>query len=153
MSLPNIFDKQVSDQLVERINHLSADSKPIWGTMNAGQMLAHCNVTYRYVYEPQQFKPTPALIKLMLKLFVKKTVVNEKPYKQGSPTGPDFKVKTDQNFDAEKMKLIGFLQQTQALGASHFEGKASHSFGELTATEWNNMFYKHIDHHLRQFGC
>jgi hypothetical protein len=120
--------------------------------MNAGQMLAHCNITYRYVYEPEQFKPTPAIVKLMLKLFAKKTVVNEKPYKQGSPTGPDFKVHPDQNFDAEKIKLIGFLQQTQALGASHFEGKASHSFGALTATEWNNMFYKHIDHHLRQFG-
>jgi hypothetical protein len=153
MPLPNIFDKQVSDHLVERINRLSSDSKPIWGTMNAGQMLAHCNVTYRYVYEPEQFKPTPPIFKLILKLFVKKTVVNEKQYKQGSPTGPDFKVTPDQNFDAEKEKLIGFLQKTQALGATHFEGKTSHSFGALTATEWNNMFYKHLDHHLRQFGC
>jgi len=24
--------------------------------------------------------------------------------------------------------------------------------GKLTAVEWSNMLYKHLDHHLRQFG-
>ena len=33
-----------------------------------------------------------------------------------------------------------------------FEGKESNSFGPLTKGEWNNMFYKHLDHHLSQFG-
>ena len=34
----------------------------------------------------------------------------------------------------------------------YFDGKESHSFGPLNKTEWNNMFYKHADHHLTQFG-
>ena len=42
--------------------------------------------------------------------------------------------------------------KTQELGEAHFEGKESHSFGPLNKTEWNNMFYKHADHHLTQFG-
>ena len=45
-----------------------------------------------------------------------------------------------------------FIVKTQFLGASHFEGKESHSFGNLTSSEWNNMFYKHLNHHLEQFG-
>jgi hypothetical protein len=87
-----------------------------------------------------------------MKLFVKSAVVSEKPYKQNSPTGPDFKVSDTNNFNQEKERLIGFIEKTSSLGATYFEGKESHSFGKLTATEWNNMFYKHLDHHLRQFG-
>ncbi len=152
MPLPNIFDKQVADSMIIRIQKLTPDSKPLWGKMSVGQMLAHSNVTYGYVYEPELFKPTPGFMKLILKLFVKKIVVGEDPYKKNSQTAPDFKVKEDKDFQKEKDRLIGFILKTQALGANHFEGKASHSFGKLNATEWSNMFYKHLDHHLRQFG-
>ncbi|MCH5717102.1 hypothetical protein [Niabella hibiscisoli] len=48
--------------------------------------------------------------------------------------------------------MIDYLIQTQELGGAHFEGKESHSFGVLSRTEWNNMFAKHLDHHLSQFG-
>ena len=51
------------------------------------------------------------------------------------------------------MRLIDYINRTQQLGENHFDGKESHSFGPLTKTEWNNMFYKHLDHHLAQFGA
>ncbi|MCJ8164098.1 hypothetical protein MKJ04_04535 [Pontibacter sp. E15-1] len=35
-------------------------------------------------------------------------------------------------------------------GNTHWQ--ESHSFGRLSSQEWNNMFYKHLDHHLSQFG-
>jgi hypothetical protein len=38
------------------------------------------------------------------------------------------------------------------MDAAHFEGKESNSFGALNSTEWNNMLFKHLDHHLNQFG-
>jgi len=41
MPLPNIFTKEIADNIIERINHLTADTKPQWGTMNVAQMLAH----------------------------------------------------------------------------------------------------------------
>ena len=40
----------------------------------------------------------------------------------------------------------------EAEGAAAYEGKESASFGVLTAQEWSNQFYKHMDHHLTQFG-
>ncbi|MDZ7604070.1 MAG: hypothetical protein U5K79_00455 [Cyclobacteriaceae bacterium] len=48
--------------------------------------------------------------------------------------------------------MIAYIKKTQELGADYFDGRASHSFGKLTRTEWNNMFAKHLDHHLGQFG-
>ena len=77
--MKNIFLKEDSNILINRIHLLTPDSKAIWGKMNCAQMLAHCNVAYEMVYDNQHPKPNP-IIKLILKLFVKNSVVSEKPY-------------------------------------------------------------------------
>ncbi len=151
MALPNIFTKEVSDQIVNRINQLTPETQPQWGKMNVAQMLAHCNVTYEMVYTDKHPKPN-FFTGLVLKAFVKNIVTNEKPYKQNSPTAPAFLIKDERVFNIEKERLINHIQQTQQLGAAEFDGKVSNSFGKLNATEWNNMMYKHLNHHLSQFG-
>lgn len=79
MALPNIFTKEVSADIIERIGHLKANSQPKWGTMSVAQMLAHCGVTYEMVYDDIHPKPN-FFIKFILKMIVKKTVTNEGPY-------------------------------------------------------------------------
>ncbi len=151
MALPNIFTKQVADGVVERINKLTAQTTPNWGKMSVSQMLAHCSVTYEMAYEDKHPKPN-AFMKFILKMMVKGKVVSETPYGQNGRTAPQFIVTEDKNFETEKRRLIQFIQKTQQLGENAFDNKESHSFGVLTKTEWNNMFYKHLDHHLSQFG-
>ena len=151
--IKNIFNKTVCDELANRINSLSSSSKGQWGKMTVDKMLAHCCVTYEYIFEPNKYKKTNAFAKIMLKLFVKNMIVGEKPYKKNSPTASDFVIKDAKNIDDEKARLISFIYRVQELGAEHFDGKESHSFGVLTQREWNNMFYKHLDYHLGQFGA
>ena len=74
------------------------------------------------------------------------------PYKHNNPTAPQFIIKETKDFDVEKKRLIDFIAKTQELGENHFNNKASNSFGNLNKTEWNNMFYKHLNHHFTQFG-
>jgi hypothetical protein len=119
--------------------------------MSVGQMLAHCNVTYEIVYEDKHPKPG-MMMGMLMNMFVKKPVVGEKGYKRNSLTAPQFLITGEREFDAELDRLVGFINKTQQLVGSHFEGKESHSFGPLRSAERNNMFYKHLDHHLTQFG-
>jgi hypothetical protein len=150
--MKNVFSLTDSNEIIDRINQLTPDTKGLWGKMSVAQMLAHCNVSYEMAYE--KIHPAPnAFMKFILKLLVKKTVVNETPYKKSSQTAPAFIIKDDKDFDKEKERLINYIKKTQELGASYFEGKESLSFGALNKTEWNNMFYKHLDHHLQQFGA
>jgi len=149
--MENIFDSKVTNSVIERINNLQSTTQPIWGKMSVDQMLAHCNVTYEMAFEDIHPKPK-GFIKLMLKLFVKNIVVGDKPYKKNGRTAPQFLITDTKNFVEEKARLTDYLQKTQVLGADYFDGKESHSFGNLTKKEWNNMFYKHLDHHLGQFG-
>ena len=149
--MKNIFEKEVTQEVVARINNILPNSPSKWGKMSVSQMLAHCNVTYEMVFEDTHKKPN-AIMKFILKSFVKKIVVNEVPYKTSSQTSPAFIIKDDRSFELEKKRLVDHLTKTQKLGESHFDNKESHSFGKLNKTEWNNMFYKHLDHHLKQFG-
>jgi hypothetical protein len=151
MALPNIFKKEVVDGVISRINKLTPDSQPQWGKMTAEQMLAHCNVSYEMAYEDKHPKPN-FLMGIILKALVKNKVVGELPYKRSTPTAPAFIIKDDRDFETEKARLISYIEKTQQLGEAHFDNKTSHSFGKLSITEWNNMFYKHLDHHLTQFG-
>jgi len=149
--MKNVFDLNESNEIIARIQQLSPASPSKWGKMNVGQMLAHCNVTYELAYENKHPKPNAAM-KLVLRFLVKPMVVSETPYKKKERTAPAFIMTAEKEFEIEKNRLIGYIQQTQQLGKIHFEGKSSHSFGALSALEWNNMFYKHLDHHLQQFG-
>ena len=149
--MKNIFDTKETEAVIDRINNLSPTTRPLWGKMSADQMLAHCNVTYEMAFEDKHKKPN-GFTKFMLKLFVKSTVVGDKPYKKNSRTAPQFLITNARNFVEEKARLTDYLKKTQSLGEAYFDDKESHSFGKLTKQEWNMMFYKHLDHHLSQFG-
>lgn len=149
--MKNAFNQNDTAEFISRLEKLSSKSKPSWGKMDVGKMLAHCNVTYEKIYEdihPQ----SNAFKKLLLKMFVKNTVVNEKPYKKNGQTAAEFIIKNNRDFETEKKRLIEYITKTQQLGENHFDGKESHSFGTLTKQEWNNMLIKHLDHHMTQFG-
>ena len=97
----NIFKSETVNQVTERIDKLSAESKAKWGKMNVGQMLAHCNVTYEMVYEDKHKKPN-AFLRFILKTLVKNKVVSDEPYKKNGKTAPQFIITDERTFEDEK---------------------------------------------------
>ena len=150
--MKNIFDKEVSKEVIARIDNLGKDSKAVWGKMSVAQMLAHCNVQYEIVYENERFPKPNTFVRFMLKTFVKNKVVGPKPFPKNGRTAPYFVIDDDRDFDSEKNRLIAFITKTQKIGVDILLPRDTKSFGKLTANEWNNLFYKHLDHHLAQFG-
>ena len=151
MNWKNLFDQKECRETIERIYSLTPETQALWGKMDVAQMLAHCNVAYELVYTDKHPKPK-GFQKFMIKLFAKNLVVGPKPYKKNSRTAPMFLIADERDFEKEKNRLVDHLQKTQELGASHFNGKESHAFGKLSTQEWNTLFSKHLDHHLKQFG-
>lgn len=149
--MKNIFRKEVTNEVIARIESLTPKTEANWGKMTVSQMLAHCSVTYEMIYTDKHPKPN-GFVKMMLKLFVKSAVVSEKPYSKNGKTAPQFIISDEREFEKEKKRLIDYILKTQELGEHYFDGKESHSFGKLSTKEWNNSFYKHLDHHLTQFG-
>ena len=54
--MENIFDVQQTQHYINRIQHLTPETVGLWGKMSVEDMLAHCNVTYEFIYEPEKHK-------------------------------------------------------------------------------------------------
>lgn len=148
----DMFSEEQVEIIVDRINNLKSNTLSFWGKMNSAQMLAHCNVAYRYAFEPENFEKPNYLKRFFLKKFVKKFVVSEKPYPKSSRTANEFIISDYRDFENEKQNIINNIFLAQRLGAEFFEQRENLSFGKLSAKEWNILFGKHIEHHLKQFG-
>ncbi len=149
--MKDVFDAGVAQELTQRIRALRPDTQPVWGKMNVGQMLAHCCVGYEMALDGTHPR-AGRIARFFLKTFVKPGVVGEKPYPKNAPTAPAFRIVDQRDFERERDRLIDYVERTAELGGDHFDGLESPSFGPLTRQEWNNLFYKHLDHHLTQFG-
>jgi len=102
--MKDIFHPQVTKDLIHRINSLTPETSPHWGKMSVDQMLAHCAVAYEMVYTDKHQKPI-GLMRILLKTFVKNSVVNEKRYPKSSRTAPAFIISGPRDFDKEKQQL------------------------------------------------
>ena len=153
--MPNLFDPAGADALIARVEALTPDSQPQWGTMSVGQMLAHCSVPFEQVYDPTYTDRHPrpnALARMLIRLVAKQTVVGPRPYRRNMRTAPQFIITGERDVAEEQQRLAGYIRRAQQEGAAAFEGREAHAFGPLTAAEWGTLFTKHTDHHLTQFG-
>lgn len=148
----DLFDAAGLEAALQRIASLTPASQPLWGKMGVAAMFAHLNVAYEMLYDDTHPRPN-ALMRFLLRTFLKNKVVGPQPYARNSPTAPQFRIADTRDFATERDRLIAYLRRMQGEGRARFEGRESASFGPLTAGEWNVMFSKHLDHHLRQFGA
>jgi hypothetical protein len=151
MKIQNIFSTPVAEQFIVRINQLSPNTPAQWGKMDVSQMMAHCNVSYEMAFD-ENFKKSSPFLRFILKNLVKKGLVNESPLKKNSSTASEMLIKTSKNFEKEKSQLLLNVKKFVDKGQDYFHLKDHPGFGKMTKEEWNNFYYKHLDHHLTQFG-
>ena len=151
MKIQNIYSAPVSEQFIARIEKISANTPNQWGKMNASQMMAHCNVSYDMAFD-DNYKKSNALLRFILKNLAKKGLVNDAPLSKNSSTATEMVIKTEKDFDVEKGKLLSNVKNLVTKGEDYFHLKDHPGFGVMTKDEWNNFYYKHLDHHLTQFG-
>ncbi|MEO7984620.1 MAG: DUF1569 domain-containing protein, partial [Bacteroidota bacterium] len=119
-----------------------------WGKMDVAQMMAHVQVPMGVALGSSTVKGN-WLMRTILPLF-KKNLYNEKPWKQGLPTDKTF-IMTGQakDFDTEKTQL---LQKIGQFTENNMVSEKHPVFGKLTKEQWSKATWKHLDHHLKQFG-
>jgi hypothetical protein len=145
-----LFDKTKSGDIIARINKLTPASTAQWGKMNVSQMLAHCQAPIQVAIGEHELKRS--LMGLLFGRLAKKKLVGDKPYARSLPTSPSFVVKDERDFEQERSKLIQLIERFTAGGADGLIKTPHPFFGPLTVEEWDKCQWKHLDHHLQQFG-
>jgi Protein of unknown function (DUF1569) len=148
--MKTIFDASTHAEITERLGKLAPDATGEWGKMSASQMMEH---TARALEMAIGKKPTKQIFfGKMLSWMFRKEFLGEQPFKRNRPTGPEFIIKDEPDFEATQTRLLELITEFQALGESGLDGNIHGFFGPLTGKQWGETQYKHLDHHLRQFG-
>lgn len=148
--MKSLFSDEAVTEIKNRIEHLQTNQKPIWGKMNSSQMLAHCKLPLEVALGELQLKRPNVFKRLLFSIF-KSSLYNNKPWKQNLPTAPEFVVSSDKEFTKEKTELLSEIDKFHAK-KSQTEWPPHPMFGKFTHEQWGKMQYKHLDHHLNQFG-
>lgn len=148
--MESLFTPTVNLEMVDRIDKLTADTKPLWGKMKVAQMLAHSQTPLHVALGEKKIKG--GLMAFLFGRIAKKQLVKDEPFKKNLPTAPSFVVKDERNFKEEKSALIDLLKRFGKIDPEEIAKNPHPFFGKLTSEEWNTLQYKHLDHHLRQFG-
>ena len=149
--MKTIRDEKCRAALLDRLNKLTPESKPIWGRMSVEQMMSHLVQAGELPFSSD----IPEISTFVSRTFIKPLVLYVLPMPKEIKTT----AKMDQQqegrkplgFEADKAKVIELVNR---LGTLPVNQDCSYHpfFGKLSPKEWGLIAHKHTDHHLRQFG-
>jgi len=144
----SLFEKSGYEEIKDRLNDLSPEATAQWGKMNVAQMLHHCQFPLHFVLGHR--KAGKKRGNILLKWLFKSGMYNDKPFRKNLPTPKPFKVLEEKKFTPELNELHRLIDEAYE---KRDDPKQEHPmFGKFTNNQWGKMQYKHLDHHLRQFG-
>jgi hypothetical protein len=150
--LEDLFNSHCAGEIKQRLSHLTAHTQRQWGKMTVTQMLAHCSRSIEMA--SGQIRPQRALIGRILGPIIKPMALREgEPMRKNSPTAKELVIGEMLDFNAEQARLEGLIDRFVANGPAGCTSHPHAFFGSLRPGEWSILMYKHLDHHLRQFGA
>ena len=148
----NLYEAGRAEALKQRITQITAANQRQWGTMTASQALAHCS-TAMEMATGDKLLPRMFIGRLLGGLVKKKAIGDDQPLRKNTPTAPDLIIKDDCDLAKEQQRLCALIDRFAKSGPQGCTKHPHTFFGPLTPEEWATLMYKHVDHHLRQFGA
>ena len=148
----NLLNDTDKKALVARLHQLSPRHIRKWGSMSAQQVIPHMTDPLRCATGD---RPAPLMPSMFSKFPVKYLAVWVMPWPKAAPTAPEFiqgnKGTPPEEFERDKHALLLAIHQF----CTHAKNRKFHDspvFGKLSNRAWGRLMWRHLDHHLRQFG-
>ena len=148
--MKSLFDKDTYSDIMQRINNLGPQTQRQWGKMDVAQMMAHCKEAFKVPLSDHKYPRI--FLGILMGWVMKAKLYNESPWGKNLPTAPTFLIKDQRDFNTEKKELTELITQFNAAGPDKVGNFPHPFFGKLTKEQWGKGMYKHLDHHLQQFG-
>jgi len=149
--MKSLFDAATAAEIKKRIARLEPATQRQWGKMNAAQAMAHCATTMEWAVG-DTFAPRMFVGRILGPLVKTKVLRDDAAMKRNAPTAKSLVVTDDRDLGKERERLCALIDRFSLGGPQGCTKHAHTFFGRLTPEEWARLMYKHLDHHLRQFG-
>jgi hypothetical protein len=144
----SLSDPRARQQLADRLERLAPGAKPLWGKMTAPQMVAH--LADWMLMAKGELKTAPKKRALRFPP-IKQLVIYWLPFPKGVPTAPELITRKPLAWKVERAAVRQHVESWENLNRQTMWPEHP-VFGKMTARAWGVLGYRHMDHHLRQFG-
>jgi uncharacterized protein DUF1569 len=148
--MKSIWEAHAQREIHDRLETVTADRRGRWGKMTSQQMVCHLTESLRMALGDLKVAPKRLPIRYPP---LKQLIIYAAPFPKNAPTAPELIIGVTPN---EMSRDIEALQQqldrfvARGPGA-RFEDHPA--FGRLSPRAWGVLVYRHMDHHLKQFGA
>ncbi|HET7116183.1 MAG TPA: DUF1569 domain-containing protein [Hanamia sp.] len=146
-----LFDKTTNYIIISRIEKLRPSSKARWGKMNVTKMLAHLDLSFQANFGEIVLK-RDILLSTIFKPVARRILLGKKPFWKNMPTDKKLLPQEPVDFFEEQQKVIEMIKKYVTHGPEIISKNPHNILGKITAEQSAFISYKHVDHHLRQFG-
>lgn len=147
----SLFDAGTAETVKARVARLRPDSQRHWGTMTVAQAVEHLSRGLELATGER--KPPRKLAGRIFGPIIKPLALgNDAPMRKNTPTVDEMQVSDERDLERERARLLALIDRFVAAGPAGCTDHPHAFFGRLTPDEWSILMYKHLDHHLRQFG-
>ena len=146
--MKSALDDAARRELGDRILRLRFDRTPSWGRMDAARMVVHLSDSLRMAFGELIVAPRRLPLRFTP---LKQLCVYWVPIPKGAPTAPELIARQPGDWDSTVSELQALLDRLAETTAAT-RWPAHPAFGKLTGKQWGVLIYRHMDHHLRQFG-
>lgn len=146
--MKSLFDSQPREEILRRLENLHADSKAKWGKFDAGRMLAHVIDTFEACFAERRITVSKNMFNTVIGRWM--VIDGPVPWPKGAPTSPELFVTQPGEFLHDKQRVIDYIKRLEK-GPNQTFGPSPY-LGKLTPGQWSRLHYRHLDHHLKQFG-
>jgi hypothetical protein len=148
--MKSIFDADDNAELVYRVNQLYPDTKALWGQMDPAQMMTHCAASMGIAFGLS--KCPRHWIGTLFGNISKKRMLKTQQFDRYMPAHFTLRIEHTCNFDDAKKNFLTIIQTAYTKGEPGLVKYPHPYFGTFEPGEWHQLNWKHLDHHLRQFG-
>jgi hypothetical protein len=144
-----IWDSTCRKELLARFESLTPDRRPVWGSMTCAQMITHVADPLKAAMGEKAVAPKPGPFRNPVLRYM---IIYWLPWPKGAPTAPEF-IHTDEPDFKEGLATLRATVEQFAAADKGARREPHPAFGVLSHKAWGRLTYRHLEHHLRQFGA
>lgn len=146
--MPSFYDPARRQELLDRLARLTPERTPAWGRFTAPRMVRHLIESLKLATGELVVAPRY----LPLRAVTKRVAIHWIPWPRGAKTAPELLAGVPGSWDADVAQLRERLVKLPV--PSETDALPEHPlFGAMSKHDWGVLLYRHVDHHLTQFGC
>jgi hypothetical protein len=145
----SIWQDEARRELTDRVGAMAPDQPAGWGDFSAAKMICHLADSLKMAMGDLKVAPKRLPIRYTP---LKQLIIYVAPFPKSVPTAPELLVRQPREWASDVSDVQDLL--ARAGSARTTDTWPEHpAFGKLSKRAWGVLIYRHMDHHLRQFGA